>query len=224
MTDAAVTPFAPPATDAADATDELVGSIRDLVDACVRSQVGGEEMAAVATQVRALTDRLLTRAETGPLGAATLDSGALSDAGNPMVGHRNPIAPPLEITGDAQGTMRATFTFGAAYEGPPGCLHGGWVAAVLDQVVGTAPFQIGKWGMTAYLNTTYRRPTRLGVEHVVDARIDRVEGWKVFASGEIRDPDGEVTAEAEALFVVPRWARDRPGGPVGWATRSVPTP
>ncbi|WP_338748120.1 PaaI family thioesterase [Janibacter alittae] len=197
------------------AQGDLAESLRELVDACVRTRVDDGTLMAVAQEVRTLTQRLLARAQSDPLGIEATSDGRLRDHGNPMVGMRNPIAPPLAVTGDADGTMSASLCLGAAYEGPPGCVHGGMVAAVLDQVVGSAPAMIGRPGLTAYLNTSYRRPTVLGTEHVVRGWIEEVDGWKVRARGDIRDPQGRVTAEADALFVVPRWAREHLGTPTG---------
>ena len=194
---------------------DLARSVHGLVDATVRTRVDEGEMAEVSALARQLTERLLAHAQEGPLGVETASDGRLRDHGNPMVGMRNPIAPPLVVTGDDEGRMTSTFSLGAAYEGPPGCLHGGIVAAILDQVLGSAPARIGMPGLTGYLNTTYRRPTLLGVEHVCRAWIDRVEGWKIFARGDILDPQDRVTAEAEALFVVPKWAREYVGTPTG---------
>lgn len=193
----------------------LARSVGRLVDATVRTRLDGPALDAATARVDALVAELLVEAQDGPLGIEASSDGRLRDHGNPISGMRNPVALPLVLTADDEGTVSGTFTFGAAYEGPPGCLHGGIVAAVLDQVLGNAAARTGRPGMTAYLNTTYRRPTVLGAEHVLRARVDRVEGWKVFASGEIVDPGGEVTAQAEGLFVVPRQARHLLGTPTG---------
>lgn len=193
------------------AQGDLAHGLRGLLDACVRTRVDAATMVEVAEQVEAMTLRLLESAQDEALGLVPSSDGQMRDHGNPMVGMRNPIAPPLTVTGDGLGTMSADFTLGAAYEGPPGCVHGGMVAAVLDQVVGCAPADIGLPGLTAFLNTTYRRPTLLGQPHRCHAWVDTVEGWKVFARGEIRDAEDRVTAEAEALFIVPRWARAHVG-------------
>ena len=194
---------------------DLAGSVRGLIDACVRTRVAEADMTAVAAEARALTERLLSQAQDGPLGLEAASDGRLHDHGNPMVGRRNPIAPPLVVTGDDEGNTQAPLLLGAAYEGPPGCVHGGILAAVADQVVGSVPAMVGLPGMTAYLTTTYRRPTLLGVEHSCRGWVDRVEGWKVFARGDIRDPEGRTTVEIEGLFVVPRWAREHLSAPTG---------
>ncbi len=220
MTDGTfVSPFPVEDPHALAALEEVQGnlaqSVRELVDATVRTRVEPGEMTEVTAQVEALTARLLAHAKKGPLGVETASDGRLRDHGNPMVGMRNPIAPPLTVTGDDEGSMTATFALGAAYEGPPGCLHGGMIASVLDQVLGSAPARIGMPGMTAYLNTTYRRPTLLGTELTCHAWVHEVDGWKVHVRGEIRDPEDRVTAEAEGLFIVPKWAREYLGAPTG---------
>lgn len=227
MTDGAfVSPFPVEDPRALAATEgaqgDLARSVRGLVDACIRTRVEVATLATVTEQADALTALLLETAQDGPLGIETSSDGRLRDHGNPMAGLRNPIAPPLVVTGDDEGSMSATFTLGAAYEGPPGCVHGGMVATVLDQVVGSAPARIGLPGLTAYLNTTYRRPTLLGQEHICRGWIAKVDGWKIFANGDIRDAQGQVTAEAEALFVVPRWAREALGTPTGDAGEFAP--
>ncbi|MEN3122981.1 PaaI family thioesterase [Janibacter sp. LM] len=220
MTDGAfVSPFAVEDPQALAATERAQGglarSIARLVDACVRTRVDDATLGTTAEAVDALTARLLEVAQDGPLGIETSSDGRLRDHANPMVGLRNPLAPPLLVTGDDEGTTTCTFTLGAAYEGPPGCVHGGIVAAVLDQVAGSVPARLGRPGLTAYLSTIYRRPTLLGHEHVCRARVDRVDGWKTFVRGEIRDGQDRVTAEVEALFVVPRWAREHLAPPTG---------
>lgn len=203
------------------AQGDLARAVGRLVDATVRTRHEGPALDEVTARVDTLVDRLLEQAQEGPLGIETSSDGRLRDHANPMLGMRNPIAPPLVMTDD-EGGVTCTFSLGAAYEGPPGCVHGGLVAAVLDQVLGTAAARRGVPGLTAYLNTTYRRPTLLGTDLVCRGRIDRVDGWKIFASGEIVDPQGEVTAEAEALFIVPRWAREHLGTPTGDAGDFAP--
>ena len=56
--------------------------------------------------------------------------------------------------------MVGTATFGAAYEGPPGCVHGGFVAAAFDEVLGSTQSLSGEPGMTGRLTVNYRSPRR----------------------------------------------------------------
>jgi acyl-coenzyme A thioesterase PaaI-like protein len=185
----------------------LAEAVRGLVDATIRSEVDADEAAAVRAEVEALTTRLRARQVDGSYGVRIAPDGSRSRAwGNTVVGLRNPVAPPLEMRHSPEGRAWADFTLGAAYEGPPGLVHGGVSALVLDQVLGEAAGAGGAPGMTGTLTIRYRRPTRLGRLHA-DAQVDRTEGWKTHVVGSISDAEG-VTVEAEAVFVVPTWARD----------------
>jgi hypothetical protein len=86
-------------------------------------------------------------------------------------------------------------------------VHGGVLSLVLDQMLGQAAGAGGKPGMTATLTLTYRQRTPLG-DLTSRAWIERAEDHKTWARGEISGPDG-VTVEAEGLFILPRWARER---------------
>ena len=55
-------------------------------------------------------------------------------------------------------------------------------------------------GMTARLEVTYRAPTPLHTDLVATGWVERVEGRKIFAVGEVRNGD-QVTATAQGLFV-----------------------
>jgi acyl-coenzyme A thioesterase PaaI-like protein len=118
---------------------------------------------------------------------------------SPIVGRGNPVAPPLTFTTEGDQVV-GRGKFGLQYEGPPGSVHGGYVAAALDELLGMAQSLSGKAGMTGTLTVRYRKPTPRHVELAMAARVERVEGRKIFVSGEIRA--GEMLcAEAEGIFV-----------------------
>ena len=119
---------------------------------------------------------------------------------HPMIGPSNPIAPPLEITRDDRHAY-ATGTYGHAYEGPPGRLHGGFIASAFDQVIGAAAALAGKVFLTGKLTIRYRKATPLHVPLRFEAEIDREESRRIHASGRLL-VDGEVTADAEGVFIV----------------------
>ena len=118
---------------------------------------------------------------------------------SPMIGRANPLAPPiaLELSDDlVVGRVR----FGSAYEGPPGCVHGGYVACAFDEILGAAQTFSGTPGMTGTLTIRYRKPTPLHADLRFEGRFDRKEGRKVFTSGQVYAGD-LLTAEAEGIFV-----------------------
>ncbi len=118
---------------------------------------------------------------------------------SPILGHANPLAPPIEL-GLADDVVQGRCVFGSAYEGPPGHVHGGYVAAAFDEVLGSAQSLGGNPGMTGTLTVVYRRPTPLHAELHFTAGIDRVEGRKIFTWGRVESA-GTLCAEAEGIFI-----------------------
>ena len=181
-------------------------AIRELVDTAIRTTATAEEIRRAQARIEEVTAGLQGDGLDGPYGVRFRTDGASRAWGNAVVGLRNAVAPPLVISRDEHG-VHSDFRLGAAYEGPPGSVHGGVLSLVLDQMLGQAAGAAGKPGMTASLTLSYRQRTPLG-ELSSRAWVDRVEAHKTWARGEISGPDG-VTVEAEGLFILPRWARDR---------------
>ncbi len=95
-----------------------------------------------------------------------------------------------------------------AHQGYDGTLHGGVVAALLDETMGWAIFHQGIWGVTAKLALTYRRPVPVGEELHVVGEVVRDRGRAVELRGTVaRASDGEILAEADGLYM--RMPEDR---------------
>lgn len=132
-----------------------------------------------------------------------LHGGVAADAhvweSHPFIGPSHPLAPPFVVrrVGDrAVGTA----TFGHVYEGPPGAVHGGVVAAMFDMVLGAACSLASVGGLTGTLTVRYRRSTPLDREIRYEGWVERVEPRKVLVAG-ASTCDGELLAEGEAIFV-----------------------
>ncbi len=186
---------------------DLARRIRELIDTSLHTTVDHATLEDVSAALATLTERLGKETDPGYLGVKIGPDGSSRNHGNAVVGLRNPFAPPLEVERTADGTACAAFHLGAAYEGPPGLVHGGVSALILDQMLGEAAAAGGAPGMTGRLNLTYRRPTPLG-DLTAKAWIVRVDGHKTTVRGQIMAADGEPTVEAEGLFILPRWARE----------------
>lgn len=182
----------------------LTESVRDLIDATIRTEVDADVVAVAKAEIDAATARLRSRQLDGPFGVRIAEGGQMP-WGNPVIGLRNPIAPPLVLHRTADGGKAADFHLGAAYEGPPGHVHGGVSALILDHVLGEAASSAEHPRLTGTISMRYLRTTPLGDLHV-EARIVRTEGVKTFAVGHLSDADG-VTVEAEGVFITPKWAR-----------------
>jgi acyl-coenzyme A thioesterase PaaI-like protein len=182
----------------------LANAMRLVIERLVLSDAPEAELCVAADRLEQYAAHLGTHprlrsyegfAEASPAG----DVGAFFDR-SPLIGLANPLAPPIAIRPTGERTAEGIVTFGAAYEGPPGCVHGGFVAAAFDEVLGFVQSLSGQPGFTGTLTVRYRKPTPLHTELRFDTRIDGTERRKVFASGQVFAGD-LLCAEAEAIFV-----------------------
>lgn len=136
--------------------------------------------------------------------AATAANGSydlLSRDTTPIAGQSNMLSPPLHMHLDYEkGEAHAVVTLGWAFEGPPKCVHGGWVAALFDEFLGCAQLLSGATGATGNLSVRYKRPTPLNKELTLFAKVKEVHGRKILMEGTL-SADGHVTASCEGLFV-----------------------
>jgi acyl-coenzyme A thioesterase PaaI-like protein len=190
----------------------LTNAVRRLNEATLRTTVDHETVQEVREQVEELTARLEKSMIPGSFGVSFTKGGRVRGYGNAVVGLRNPLAVPLEIVQDkAAGRASAKFELNALYEGPPGQVHGGVVALVLDQIFGEAAAAGGTPGMTGTLKLRYGLNTPLGACSAA-AWVDRRDGVKTIVKGEMRRADGTVTVTGEGIFILPRWAREEMAG------------
>jgi len=123
---------------------------------------------------------------------------------SPIRGELNPIAPPLRVETEqrADGTslVVAFANLGLAYEGPPHGVHGGWVAALFDDVLGASQKLAGSPGVTAKLEVSYRHVTPLEEDLRFEAWIESQQGRRIVARATCH-AGTTLTAEAEALFI-----------------------
>ena len=122
-----------------------------------------------------------------------------------MTGLSNPFSPPMKLSMQGEKAV-GKVRFGPAYEGVPGHVHGGLVAAALDETLGYLAVSSGIGGLTAVLTVRYRTPTPLDADLVIEASLVRSEGRKAFVEARMTAGD-VVTAEAEGVFVAVDRAR-----------------
>jgi acyl-coenzyme A thioesterase PaaI-like protein len=118
---------------------------------------------------------------------------------SPLIGPGNPIALPVEFRFEA-GIVRGRATFTAPYCGPPEHVHGGVVAAVFDELLGTVNVANGLGAMTGTLTVRYRKPVPLHAEIRMEGRPAGVDGRKVYAEGTMWHGE-TLLAEAEGIFI-----------------------
>ena len=184
----------------------LADAVRRLMDATVVTEIDDSARAAVAADIDALTATLSEQARDA-MHWPDLESMRRGHRPySPVIGAANPIAPPMTVRTLDDGSVVGEVTMRPIHQGPPAVVHGGWVATLLDQLLGHANAAAGVGGFTAELTVRYRRPTPYGVLLTLRARTDSIDGRRVRASGEIV-ADGLVTAEASGLFLTPAGQR-----------------
>lgn len=106
------------------------------------------------------------------------------------------------------GEIAAPFTCGPLQEGHEGIMHGGFTAAVLDEAMGRANRiccrECGEYDVpffTAEMTVKYLKPVLRGAKMVAYARVERKDGRKRYACGEIIDENGEIMATATGLYI-----------------------
>lgn len=195
-----------------DARRRVAAAIRRLTEVLVSSTPPIPQLHAIADTLELTADnfaaqpRIYGRALFA--GGGTHGSmGQISHELNPVAGISNPLAPPLNVW-FADGVTHGRATLGWAYEGPPGSVHGGFVAALFDQFMGVAQASGGQPGMTGTLSTRYHRRTPLNTELHFRGWVEKIEGRKTFVHAEIHA--GEVlTASCDGVFVQPPGGMDR---------------
>ena len=119
---------------------------------------------------------------------------------SPLVGLANPLAPPLNMWFDGD-KVHGRVTLGWQYEGPPGCAHGGYVAAIFDEFLGSGQLLAERPGPTGTLSLRYLKPTPLNTELCLTGWVERQDSRKNLLHGEL-SCDGQVLVSAEGLFIL----------------------
>ncbi|GFG71404.1 PaaI family thioesterase [Mycolicibacter senuensis] len=180
----------------------LTDSLRELVDLAIRSEADEADVRRAHALIGEAARLLGSRVAPHP-GIRTAGDGGALTWGNVLIGNRNAIAPPLRVHRDDTGKVWADLVLGAAYEGPPGLVHGGVCALVLDHILGATAHRPGEPAFTGTLTLRYVAPTPLGALRA-EAWVDRDDRGKTFAEGRLIDAAGTVTVQAEGIFIRPK--------------------
>jgi len=101
---------------------------------------------------------------------------------------------------DDDGAVVGRAWFGPHAEGPPGYVHGGAMAALLDEAMGLCCWVAGHRVLAKELTVGFRRPLPLLTTVTLECPITAVDGRAVTTSGRLLLPGGEVAAEARGTF------------------------
>lgn len=120
-----------------------------------------------------------------------------------VCGLANQIGLKLKFYETAPGEVSCEYTVPEQYQGYPGIVHGGIVAAMLDEVCsrvyirGNPP----RFMYTARLEIRYRKNVPTGTQLQIIGKAEKSKSRTATSTGTIYDPEGNVLAEANALLV-----------------------
>jgi acyl-coenzyme A thioesterase PaaI-like protein len=181
----------------------VADALRAVIDRFVATTAPIEVFQGVADDLEAVAARLAEHPQGHLfLGFAEAANRGDSDGpfdNSPLMGLSNPLAPPMHLEMQSDRVVGSS-NFGSAYEGPPGCVHGGYIAAAFDELLGLVQSLSGRPGMTGRLTIHYRSPTPLHEDLRWEGELDRVEGRKILCRGRVFAGE-RLCAEAEGLFI-----------------------
>lgn len=190
----------------------LAAELRGVIEALAVSQPDAATLAEATELARALRRRL-----AGPRRPRWYDDEANAEspgarsaylAHSPVRGQQNPLAPPLELEtlerDDGSPAVAGRARLGMAYEGPPHGVHGGWVAALFDEVLGSVQGLAEQSGVTGILTVRYRHLTPVDEELRLEGWLEKQRSRHLVARARCFAGD-TLTADAEGVFVRVDW-------------------
>ena len=203
---AATSPYDPGSQEATywQARQRLASATRALNEKLVSTDIDPELAAALTEKIEGLAAELNQAQQvTGLVDMAKRGQrGTIDDVMGELVsvgGRSHPCSPELRWQ-EASNRITGTVKFSQAFEGPPGHVHGGWVAGVLDHLMGMTHVRTGHPGMTGGLSVRYLKPTPLNQVIEVSAQATELDDKRTEVKAEMRFGE-TTTAKAEAIFV-----------------------
>jgi acyl-coenzyme A thioesterase PaaI-like protein len=92
--------------------------------------------------------------------------------------------------------------FGTKTMGPPGHVHGGAMAAALDEAMGAVCWMNQHRVVAATITVKFLSMLKIESETNLEATIERVDGRKVTIRSTLTDLTGHPVAEGQGLFII----------------------
>lgn len=185
-----------------DETIQLAAVLRDIMGTALALEQPSGELRALVAELLATQQRLAAQlpADLAPrLGDDPQSARRVYLDHSRGVGTYNACFPRYELdTHDDRAEGRVEFSL--VYEGPPGIVHGGFLAVFFDCVLQQLSCDMGGAGKTRGLALRYRRPVPILTELEVTAHRTIADGV-IHSSGEL-SLDGTVMCGAEMTAVL----------------------
>ena len=193
------------------AAEELTDEIRAIIEALAARELRLEDLTEAKEMARAIRRSLEAHPprprwyeadeEVTPYSPGSREAYLQQ---SPVRGHLNAIAPPLDLEmlerPDGSRAIAGRARLGRRYEGPPHGVHGGWVAALFDELLGAAQGLAEAPGVTAILRVRFRHLTPVDEDLRLEAWIADQRQRRLVVKATCRAGD-TLTADAEGIFM-----------------------
>jgi uncharacterized protein (TIGR00369 family) len=120
-------------------------------------------------------------------------------------GEDNPAGLQLKFFVDENKRVLCRVYLARQFQGPPGHVHGGIIATLLDEAMSKANRHRNIVAMTRHISVDYLRPVPLETDLVLEGwsetDAESARGRKHRCSAELRDTSGAVLATATGTFI-----------------------
>jgi len=194
-----------PSESTADSNRALAAEIRALVDHLIGNEHPANKVGEAVRALRQVNDALDGLPRDTAYDVTTPSGWAAVREWSPFGGLANPLGPESALSfgtrEDGTHVVENVVRFGRAYQGAPGCVHGGVLAAYFDDMFGCPQRPYDFTAVTARLAVSYRAPAPL--DHDLTFRTwyeGDLSGKKLTGRGHCVTGD-TVVAEVEGLFI-----------------------
>jgi len=112
------------------------------------------------------------------------------------------LMPPWLVDKFDADAVELRVTFSRFHVGGNYAVHGGVLPLLFDSIFGMVIHAVGRpISRTAFLHVDYRKVTPIDVELTARGWLREAHGRKGFVNAELRDPDGNLLAEANGLML-----------------------
>lgn len=107
----------------------------------------------------------------------------------------------LHFASQDDGWLTVSYAFDSLKQGPQGVVHGGALAAVLDEAMTAAVFAAGYPAFTVNLILDYRAAVLVGTPVIIQGKVDLIDRRKLYTIARVVLADGTLAVEAKGLFI-----------------------
>lgn len=121
-----------------------------------------------------------------------------------VCGKDNPEGLKLDFDHSHKGLLKTTVTFRKNHQGYRNIVHGGLLAAVLDEIMVNLAWKEGMPAVTADLQVRLKKAARIGQKVHLEGRVDKVVANRrlLYASSKAADSEGRILATATATCLL----------------------